>query len=456
MDRQMTESAVFLSFYAKRADRRSAQRSGAGSFEGEQLRLSQRIMEKDVEEYLEEALNKERRDNRFRADYDPEELPSVEAIRTIAVAFAEGNYIPNIPEKKQISKLGSEKKRIIFLYTPLDRFMLKTIHYCLAREDFGLLPCCLAFRPGFSISRAFRLVITSYREEYTCIRVDLQNFFNSIPADKMIAIIRETFDGEPGLVNALEKMLSGSEVTSDGMLIHEKAKGVMAGMPLAPLLANLYLREFDREALALVPVYARYSDDMIFFCPPEEASPLLIKVHKLLSDKGLTVNIEKTDVYDPGEKWEFLGLSYDRGQIDLSSGAKEKMKGKISRAARKLYRWKIRKNATTERAVRAMIRKFQYKFYGSGREDTELTWSRWYFPLLTRSDSLKEIDQHMQIWLRYLVNGRHSRGDFRKFPYTKMQELGYVPLVTAYFKPERTGRNKAEEVPGTEQHIDIT
>ena len=36
------------------------------------------------------------------------------------------------------------------------------------------------------------------------------------------------------------------------------------------------------------------------------------------------VNQEKECIATPGNKWEFLGFSYDKGQIDLSENTKER------------------------------------------------------------------------------------------------------------------------------------
>jgi len=191
-----------------------------------------------------------------------------------------------------------------------------------------------------------------------------------------------------------------------------------------------------------VPVYGRYSDDLILFCLPEKVSEIYGKTRLSLADRGLILNEGKTRIVPPGGKWEFLGLSYHKGVVDLSSATIQKMKGKISRSSRKLYRWKISKDASTERAVRALIRKFQYKFYGSGREDDELTWSRWYFPLINQTEGIKTIDQYFQLWARYLADGRHYKKSFQQVPYDLLQKYGYVPLVSAFHKRERDPAQK--------------
>lgn len=339
---------------------------------------------------------------------------------------------PGIPTRSRINKFGSGKKRTIYIYPPEDQLMLKTVHYCLARTDLGLLPCCLAFRPGFSVHRAFRKVMNDAREEYGCIRLDITNYFNSIPAESLAGVLENRLSAIPGIVPALKGLLLDTRIIENGVEIRDTEKGAMAGMPLAPLLANLYLSDFDREMVEKVPVYGRYSDDLVLFCPPEKIPAVMEKIREALLKRGLSLNEGKTRITGPGEKWEFLGLSCDRGNVSLSDAAIKKMKGKISRSARKLYRWKLSKNASTERAVRAMIRKFQFKFFGTGGEDDELTWSRWYFPLINRTEGLREVDQYLQQWMRYLADGRHRKLNYKKIPYSLLREYGYVPLLSVY------------------------
>ncbi|MDD4095983.1 MAG: reverse transcriptase domain-containing protein [Oscillospiraceae bacterium] len=403
------------------------------------MKIKEMLFDGDIAVFLENEIEKEKQRRRYSMLSEEVEYPSVPDLLEKARAFCEGEYKPALPECVQIQKLGSDKKRVIYVYPLADRLILKSVHYCLARTDIGLSPSCLAFRPGFSIHGAFRSVIQRYRPEYTCIRIDIKNYFNSIPIEQMTCILKAALPDEPDLAASLARMLRKTEVLEKGRVICDDSKGVMAGMPLSPLLANLYLTEFDRMAEGWALVYARYSDDMIFFCAPEKADALWQKIETELGKRGLLRNEEKSAIVPPGQSWEFIGLSYRDGRVGLSFGSVRKMKGKISRAARKLYRWKIRKEASTERAVRALIRKFQFKFYGSGAEDDELTWSRWYFPLISDAEDLREIDAYMQEMIRYLDSGRHTKKNYKNLPYEELRRMGYVPLAAAFYGLRKPG-----------------
>ena len=207
----------------------------------------------------------------------------------------------------------------------------------------------------------------------------------------------------------------------------------MAGLPVAPFLANLYLSQVDHHFVAQSRPYARYSDDIIIFAETEaEVVRCREELGELLSRHGLEVNPDKENLSAPGEAWEFLGIAYRHGEIDLSGATKAKLKGKIRRKARALRRWMLRKQAEPERAMRAMIRAFTRKFFETGRSSSDLTWARWFFPLLTTDKGLGEMDAYLQDYIRYIPTGRHCRGNYR-VRYSDLKRLGYRSLVHEFW-----------------------
>jgi len=146
----------------------------------------------------------------------------------------------------------------------------------------------------------------------------------------------------------------------------------------------------------------------------------------------LVANEDKEEIKKPGETWEYLGIEYQNGKVRLSSTTKQKLKGKIRRKARALHRWKLRKNVDDDRTMKVMIRIFNRKFYESGRKH-ELTWSRWFFPIITDDSGLKEVDTYLQQYIRYISTGRHSKINY-KTTYEKLKKLGYRSLVNEYHK----------------------
>ena len=110
---------------------------------------------------------------------------------------------------------------------------------------------------------------------------------------------------------------------------------------------------------------------------------------------------------------------------------------RIRRNARSIRRWMLRKGASPQSALKVMNRKFNYKFYGT--IESEISWSRWYFPVINTDAGLRIIDTYMQDELRFIVTGAHNKLNKRKVPYEMLKKTGYRPLVSEYWHWKRTG-----------------
>ena len=87
------------------------------------------------------------------------------------------------------------------------------------------------------------------------------------------------------------------------------------------------------------------------------------------------------------------------------------MKAKISRKCRALYRRRMKKNVDFDRAAKVVIRIFNQKYCNTD-ELEDFTWSRWFFPVLTTADGLRELDGYLLENLRWIYSGRHYKGNY--------------------------------------------
>lgn len=358
----------------------------------------------------------------------------------IASGIAAGTYVFSCPERKALNKLGSAKKRIVYTYTGNETLVLKLLAFLLHRYDSELSPNCYAFRQHIGPRRAFADVLSNPALSQLCsFKSDITNYFNSIDITLLEPILRRVIPDEK-LVDFLLRLLQDDRALWQGEVIHEK-KGVMAGTPIAPFLANLYLMEMDAYFHRQGVCYARYSDDIILFDAAEQMPAHIAAYRGFLEKYRLQTNPAKEQFTHPGEAWTFLGFSYDSGRIDISAVAVKKLMGKIRRAARSLRRWMLAKEADPERALRAFNKKFNRKFYAAqlGRE---LCWARWFFPLINSTDALHRIDSYMQECQRFLVTGRHNKANYDKVPYETLKRCGYRPLVSAYYQ-RQTDKKRA-------------
>ena len=366
---------------------------------------------------------------------DADDYVADEGYLPVARAFIRGEG-PGIPERKCINKMGTGKKRTVYCYSPEETRVLKLIAYLLYRYDDRFAPNCYAFRRGVKASDAiFRIRKALRGRKMWAYKLDIHDYFNSISIPILLPKLRELFSDDPQLYGFFERMLIDGRALADGEVVREN-RGVMAGTPTSPFLADVYLMDVDRHFYEAGVIYARYSDDIILFAQDKEE----LDRHKatmldFLKEYRLEVNPDKERIYSPDEPFEFLGFKCHGNAIDISGAVRTKMKGKIRRAARSLQRWRAAKGVDAEQAMKALIRKFNAKFF-EGDDPDSLSWSRWFFPVINRTKGLKEIDLYLQQYIRYLSTGRHTRTNYR-VRYKDLKALGYRSLVHEFYLYKR-------------------
>ena len=350
----------------------------------------------------------------------------------LATKIAQGKGL-GIPTKKLVNKMGSGKKRIVYSFAPDEMLVLKLIAFLLYRYDDQFAPNCYAFRRGLKASDAiFKINKTIRDRQMWAYKLDIHDYFNSIDIDLLLPMLKEMLADDMSLYQFFEKLLTTHLAVFNGQVIEER-HGVMAGTPTAPFLADVFLKEVDRYFYDKGVIYARYSDDIIMFAPDYETlEQYKNQMAQFLAQYHLEVNPDKENIYSPDEAYEFLGFKCHGHDIDISEATKKKMKGKISRKARSLWRWSSKNHIEPEKAMKGLINYFNRKFFESDNPET-LTWARWFFPVINQTEGLKEIDHYLQQNIRFLSTGKHNKANFR-IDYDKLKELGYRSLVNEYYK----------------------
>ena len=353
-----------------------------------------------------------------------------------------GEFPKDFPHKLVVNKEDSTKKRIVYSYENEENIVLKFIAYNLYEFDDVFSKNTYAFRRGYGVKDAiWRLKGSEKFEEYYCYKADISNYFNSIDVELLLKKLSFVKERDVQLYNLFAKILKEERVYSDGKIIQEN-HGAMAGMPCSPFFANVYLKELDRYFEERNIPYFRYSDDILIFAKDEEKLKEYVAIFKgILEHNKLIINESKIMLTKPYVTFEFLGFCYDRGIIDLSFNTKRKIKAKIKRKAEALRRWQRSKNLTEDKAAIGFIKAMNKKFYGGNSKEIDedaFTWGRWFFPNITTDRSLKEIDEYMQQYIRYVITGRHYKGNY-KITYEQMKEWGYRSLVHEYYKTKKRG-----------------
>ena len=353
-----------------------------------------------------------------------------------------------LPSKAVISKQSSQKKRTVYTYPAPENTVLKLLTWLLLRKYDGLFSGNLySFRPGITAKDAVRrLRRTKDINRMYSYKADISNYFNSVPVEKLLPMLSEALAEDPALLNFLSGLLTEPRVLDGSRGITEprtpeesriiiEQKGIMAGTPLSAFYANLYLKDLDRSFAERGIPYARYSDDIILFAKTaEERDACASEVGHFLAERGLSLNPDKEVFGAPEDGFTFLGFEFREGYIDIAPVSVTKLKKKMRRKARALDRWHRRKGLSGEKAAAAFLRVFNRKLFAA-EGDNELSWNRWFFPVITRTDRLHEIDLYAQDCIRFLAAGTRTKARF-DVRYEDLKRLGYRSLVHEWYAYE--------------------
>ena len=340
-----------------------------------------------------------------------------------------------VPQLKMLNKKGTEKKRVVFSFDEDASWLLKFFGYRLHVYDDIFSDNLYSFRKERSVKTAVaRLLKKKNLNEMYGVKLDIHDYFNSADTDLIIKKLDDTLTGQDKLLDLIKSILRDPNIILQNVEVDSPVhKGMMAGSPLSPFLANLYLDDLDKYFEDKCFFYARYSDDIIFFTETDENRKFLMdEALRIIGEHKLSLNPNKLSYIEPGQSFEFLGFSFNGETVDVSATSFDKIKKKLRRKSRAVLRWKLKKDADPEKAAKVFIRYFNRKFFENPVK-SELTWCRWYFPIITTDTSLKEIDHYMQECIRFIYTGKHSKRNFN-LRYEDIKKMGYRSLVNEFHK----------------------
>ena len=332
-----------------------------------------------------------------------EKFVAQEDYHTIAKSIISGNYQFDYPVKTLINKSGTTKKRVIYKFSYLETFLLKLLAHLLYKYDFKLTKACYSFRKFKTAHSALKdiLLVKNIAQKYI-LKIDIQNYFNSIPSQKLVDTIEKIVDDDFILCKFLSSIISTNKAyffENEQKIIIEENRGAMAGVPISAFFANFYLNDLDCLFIDKNVDYFRYSDDILVICNSmEEVVDYKNIITKFIVKKGLTINSEKLKICQPNQPWEFLGFSFYNQTIDLAQSTITKIKKKIKRKSKSLMRRRTRYGESFDMVASDLADHFNRKFYDQEHENN-FTWSRWFFPMLTTVKSLKTIDNYLQQYM---------------------------------------------------------
>jgi hypothetical protein len=287
----------------------------------------------------------------------------------------------------------------------------------------------LAYVEGKSVKSAFGLLkkynISSSDIVY---KNDFSDYFNSIPIDKLKPKLEMFLDDDQELVEFIVNILSNPNVKINNKTVKDYNKGVMAGSPIAGILANIYMHDVDVEMLKNNYKYIRYADDTLIV--GDEALEFF---KKKIEELDIKLNPKKMQTMNLKTGIIFLGFKFTGKIIDISDEALAKMKSRFKRRAKWYRQWMLEKNVVKEVAIKDYIKKINFKLYSD--QDDSINWSRWYMPNINTTKSIGYLDLYFINCIRYLDSGTWHRGKrYYRLSYKDIKRLGFKSLVEEYYR----------------------
>ena len=180
-----------------------------------------------------------------------------------------------------------------------------------------------AYRPNISYLQAVEKVGYWRDRGYTWVLDgDIVEYFDNIQHRRLLVEVRKKIDC-PNILCLIKIWLSVQTVSKQEINI--STKGISQGSVISPLLANIYLDEFDRIIDASDFKLVRYADDFVLlFRTYQHLAVSCNAVVKLLNSFGLTLHPEKTKITNFERGFCFLGHQFKQDSIIKIKSKKKK------------------------------------------------------------------------------------------------------------------------------------
>ena len=170
------------------------------------------------------------------------------------------------------------------------------------------------YRPGRSAKDAVKKLKEYAEQGYTYVAVlDLSKYFDTLNHELLLGILRRNIKDER-VIQLIKRYLK-SGVMEDGVVV-ETEEGSPQGGNLSPLLANIYLNEFDQEYARRGVPCIRYADDIVVLAKSKRALERLLETSTayLEGKLKLKVNREKSRTVSVFARKNFKYLGFALGK----------------------------------------------------------------------------------------------------------------------------------------------
>ena len=268
-----------------------------------------------------------------------------------------GWFKPNPVRRKEIPKPDGGVRKL-GIPTVIDRIVQQAIAQVLTPiYEPQFIDGSYGYRPNRSAQMAIGKVKEYAEQGYKyAVQLDLSKYFDTLQHAKLLLILRRTIKDER-VIQLIKKYLK-SGVMENGVCVKTE-EGSPQGGPLSPLLANIYLNEFDHEFENRGVKVIRYADDIVLLAKSPRATERLLETSTryLENELKLTVNREKSRTVSVTaiRNFKFLGFAMGRGKDGYFIRAHAKS---LKKAKQKLKELTSRSQGRNVRVVMHKVKVF--------------------------------------------------------------------------------------------------
>ena len=339
----------------------------------------------------------------FKEDYEGQMTALIDQLKrkTFKPHPVRRVYIPKHDGKQRPLGIPALRDRIV-------QEALRAILDPIYESDF--YPHSYGFRKGRRTMDAIAVLMPRFNsraKQFYVIEGDLQSYFDTVHHRTLMKLLRRRLK-DKAVLDLIWKFLKSGVM--EGGLFARTESGVPQGGVISPLLANVYLNEFDQWAAAQwdLSKYARhrrrqaglgnykmvrYADDFVVVSNASIAEVKATKraIQQFLENKlHLTLSEEKTVITHVNDGFNFLGFHIQRKQVDdtwavhlrPTAKAAERVKQKLKDLTSRNWTWmdEYTRLKTLNAIVRGWAEYYRYTSLVTDIADiTRFAWFRYFY-----------------------------------------------------------------------------